>query len=468
MQKSRLIEVLRTFSKKEFRELRKWFASPAHNQRQDVIDLYEYLLKNTNLFNEKAVDKAAAFKAIYPNEVYDDAKMRQVMHFMFKALESFLAYSSFINSEDQYKISLLKIYRKRNIDKAFSKTQKELDNYFKNTIHSEEGNLYKQYLFHKEIYEFNSIKKRTQALNLQEITDIFDQAFIAEKLKQACLILSHQKVYQIEYDTGLLENILSYIDSRKLFQNNRISIYYYLYKITLDKNNIDDFYTLKNYIQEDDSIPKNEIRSVYLLAINFCISLMNTGNEEFISEAFELYKAGIDKRLFFEHGNLSRWTFRNVIAIALRLKEFSWAEDFINSHGQYLEEKHKESVIRFNLAKLFFEKNNYDKAMDLVNQYEFKDVLENLNAKTMLLKMYYELSEFKALESLLESMRAYLQRKKELGNRINGYKNIVRYTKKLLKVNPYNKEHIAKLRLEIEEASPLTEKTWLLKQLDQL
>ena len=106
--------------------------------------------------------------------------------------------------------------------------------------------------------------------------------------------------------------------------------------------------------------------------------------------------------------------------------------------------------------------------MELVNQYEFKDVLVNLNAKTMLLKMYYELSEYKALESLLESMRAYLQRKKELGNRINGYKNIVRYTKKLLKVNPYNKNQIAKLRQEIETATPLTEKAWLLKQLDDL
>ena len=83
---------------------------------------------------------------------------------------------------------------------------------------------------------------------------------------------------------------------------------------------------------------------------------------------------------------------------------------------------------------------------------------------------YYELSEYQTLESLLESIRAYLQRKnKMLGSQhIALYKNIVRYTKKLIKVNPYNKEQVAKLRLEIEAATPLTEKAWLLKQLDDL
>ena len=96
MQKSRLIEVLHTFNKKEFRELKKWFLSPAHNQRQDVIDLYDYLLKKDHLYNEEALKKEKVFQAIYPTHPFSDAKMRQVIHFTFKALEAFLAYTSFI------------------------------------------------------------------------------------------------------------------------------------------------------------------------------------------------------------------------------------------------------------------------------------------------------------------------------------------------------------------------------------
>ena len=92
----------------------------------------------------------------------------------------------------------------------------------------------------------------------------------------------------------------------------------------------------------------------------------------------------------------------------------------------------------------------------------------NLNAKTILLKVYYELDEIKVLESLLESMRAYLQRKKVVGIQKALYKNMLKYTKKLLKVNPYSRAQKDKLKAEIEAAKPLTEKAWLLKQLAEL
>ena len=45
---------------------------------------------------------------------------------------------------------------------------------------------------------------------------------------------------------------------------------------------------------------------------------------------------------------------------------------------------------------------------------------------------------------------------------------MVRYTKKLLKVNPYSRAQKEKLKAEIEAAKPLTEKAWLLKQLAEL
>ena len=46
MQKSVLTEIVRALDKKEIRELNKWLQSPAHNQRQDVVRLFEFLLKN--------------------------------------------------------------------------------------------------------------------------------------------------------------------------------------------------------------------------------------------------------------------------------------------------------------------------------------------------------------------------------------------------------------------------------------
>ena len=106
--------------------------------------------------------------------------------------------------------------------------------------------------------------------------------------------------------------------------------------------------------------------------------------------------------------------------------------------------------------------------MKLFAQSDYDDILMTLNARTMLLKMYYELDETNALDSLIGSMKTYLQRKKVMGYHKDNYKNIIQYTKKMLKMAHYDKEQIQKLKTEIEATNPLTERKWLLAQLDKL
>ncbi|MCU0346078.1 MAG: hypothetical protein MUC59_03985 [Saprospiraceae bacterium] len=55
-----------------------------------------------------------------------------------------------------------------------------------------------------------------------------------------------------------------------------------------------------------------------------------------------------------------------------------------------------------------------------------------------------------------------------MGYHKDNYKNIIQYTKKMLKVAHYDKAQIQKLKSEIESTNPLTERKWLLAQLDKL
>ncbi|MEM6317196.1 MAG: hypothetical protein AAF960_05970 [Bacteroidota bacterium] len=468
MEKSRLIEVLRTFSKKEVRDFKKWLLSPIHNQREDVVLLFEYLTNENCLNDDNLIKKEIAFPCIFPNERYDDAKMRQVMHFMFKNVEEFLAYNSFNEDYVRKKISLAKVYRSKKLEKNFLKVTKEVEKNFQQSQVQDEEILFKKFALEKEIYEFQSSIKRTQGLNLQKLTDLFDESYISEKLRHGCLINSHKKVFKTEYAEGLLSEVTRYVSVNKLLDKPRIGAYFYLYRITSKDGTEEDFYTLRGYMDKVQDFPKSELREIYLFAINFCIAQMNSGNEAFLEETFTLYKNGIERQIFLDNNILSRWTFKNAIVLALRMKEFEWVENFIENFHQYLEEKYRESFLYFNYAKLYYARGDYERALEVIQKYEFSDILINLDTKTMLLKIYYETDEFKVLESLLESMRAYIQRKKVIGYQKALYKNMVRYTKKLLKVNPYSKAQKEKLRAEIKAAKPLTEKAWLLKQLAEL
>ncbi len=168
-----------------------------------------------------------------------------------------------------------------------------------------------------------------------------------------------------------------------------------------------------------------------------------------------------------ENNNITRYTFGNAVAFAIKVGEFDWAEQFIERFQHHLDEKERNSIVNFNLSRVYFEKGDYNKAQNMLTQFDYNDMLFNLIAKTMLLKIYHEKEEFDAFESLLESMRTYLQRKEALDPaRKAAYKNMISLMKKLLHLNIFSKVQREKFREVVGKTNPLAEREWLLKQIE--
>jgi hypothetical protein len=470
MEKSQLIQLLKTLDRKECREFRKWLQSPAHNLRQDVIDLFDYLLSGNHLETKKALEKNRVYKAIYPGQGFNDAEMRQAIHFLFKALENFLLYNELLIDEVRSHTILSKVYRQRQLPKLFQKTiasgQKiqQIQPYRNHQYYENE------YFLQFELYTYLSGLGRSVPLNLQEVSNANDVAYLANKLQLSCIMLSHQAVFKTEYKMDLLDDVLKLIESSDTFlEIPAIAIYYHSYRAMAGQDREEHFHKLKTLLSKSGSIfPHQELRVIYLLTLNFCISRINAGDSAFVRESYELYRSGFRHGIFLENGVLSRFTFSNAISTGLNLKEYKWVENFIKDYSPFLDEGHRESFVHFNIARLHYEMKEYQKAMRLFVQSDYDDILMSLNAKTMLLKMYYELDEINALESLLGSMRTYLQRKKVMGYHKQNYQNIIHFTKKLLKTAPYDSDQHEKLKKALQEATPLTERKWLLEQLERL
>ncbi len=470
MEKSNLISVLRTFSKKEIRDLRKWLQSPIHNQREDVVQLLDYLVEGSRLNKEDLLEKQVVFPWIYPKETYNDAKMRQCIFFLMRCVEEFLVYQSLQADGMQRKITLAREYRHRKLDKAYQKSMKGAHGYQQQEVHRN-GFFYRnEYLLQQEQYNYTVGRSRAIPMNLQQLSDTMDISFIADKLRQTCHMLSHQKVYKTDYEIGLIDEVLQHLEKRSdLLAIPAIGIYYYGYKTITEEEVESHFKNLKQLLFEHGRLfPKPEISDIQRVAINYCIRGTNLGFRNYFRELFELYQQGLEFGTLIDNGIFSRYTFSNVVTTGTILREYDWVENFIGQYAPYLEERYRESMVHYSMAKLHFEKGDYDRAMILLRQVEYDDILVNLSAKTMLLKMFYEREEFDALESLLESVRSFMQRKKVIGYHKSNYKNIIRYTRKLLKVNPYNKTALQRLGGEIEAANPLTEREWLLRQLERM
>lgn len=388
---------------------------------------------------------------------------------LMKLLEQFMVYQSLTEDATLGKIKLAECYRKLNLQKHFQQTlRKAQQSLEKRAIRNADFYNY-SYLLKWEEYLFLSANTRSQSLNLQSISDNLDLAFLSLKLRQSCFAISHQAVYKADYQLGLLPEILQYVETNGLLAIPAISLYYYCYFALTQPREEQYFQTLKAQIfTHGHQFPAPEIRDLYLLAINYCIKRLNEGNTSYFREGLDLYKKGLDRDILLQNGQLSRFTYNNIVAMGLRTKEYDWTAHFIHQYRDFLEKGYRENTFAFNLARLEYERQNYYEALGHLQQAEYKDLLNNLIAKTLMLKIYFELGETKLLQSHLDAMKIFIRRKRVIGYHKKNYLNIVYYTQKLLNVNPYDKAAIQALKEQLQAEEVLTDRKWLLEQLKNI
>ena len=119
MDNSRLLELFLCLSKKEIRDLRKFVNSPFHNQRSDVIQLFEYLVKYAYGSKVDQLDKRLAFKFLYPKAAYQEKKMRYAMSFLYKSIQAFLSHQAYLTDPLLSQKALLQAMRQKGRNRLF-------------------------------------------------------------------------------------------------------------------------------------------------------------------------------------------------------------------------------------------------------------------------------------------------------------------------------------------------------------
>ena len=464
MENSRLVQLLRTLQKQEISEMKKVLASPFFNHRKDVASLFHFLIK----YLKKGIatpTKEDAFEVVYPNEKYDDHRIRLVMSLLFKLTCKYLTYKEFTNDEVATQMQLTALFRKRNLHGHFDATWKTLsENHERQPIRN--ANYFnRKYQFSLEKYRSDYNLRNVDSHFLQGLSNQLDNSFLIQKLAHACYLISHQSVSTAIYDFGLLDKTLAYVEQTNVLETPAISIYYHCYMALTNPSEKRFFQTFRKLtLQNDVLFPSEELGDLYILAINFCIRQYNEGNSEYLSDQFYFYKDGLEKGYFQVAGWLSRYTYQNAVTIGLVTKEYEWVEKFVHEYQSQLKEPYRESVFSFNLARLEYYRQRFGQALQLLQKAEYKDLMLNLAAKTLQMKIFYETNEFDLLDSHLQAFKTFIKRKKVLGYHRENYLNTIYLTRKLLEINPFNKNEKAALRKEIEGIKGVGDKDWLLAQ----
>ncbi len=456
---TKLEQLLMALDGKELRELHRFLQSSFLNERPEVLPLLDYLKKLPD--SAPFPDRETIARELYPDKSVTDLQIRRLMSYLLKGIEKYLIWQEMTADPMQMDLHLLRAYRKRHFAKGFQSVQKRIEDRLNQQGKGDETYHYNWYSFHQEKYNFKVNRKGKEPPELEGILNELDYFYIVNKLKQACNALNYQRLFNVEYSIALLEPLLIHIREAALDQIPSIQVYYRSYQ-TLVSEEDDSFYALKQSLDEHIELFNTEDqRSLFMLAINYCIRRLNQGEQGFLREVFELYQKALEVGILIENGILSHWTYKNIVSAALKLDEYEWISVFLNEYKDYLASEVREESYAYNKAKLFFTLDRYQDAIRLLLAINSQDLFTQLDTRLLSIKCFFEQGEWDAVEYQIDNFRQLMRRKELLSYHREHYQNFIDIVRALIK-GPSNE----KLRERIEEKEMLAERDWLLGQLN--
>lgn len=460
-----LMEIWRALEASEHKKLIKFLDCDLNNQRQDVRALAR-LLAETPPEDLEHLSKEAVFARIFPGEPFHNLQLNYTCSFLVQRMEAYLAWDELAQQATWRDYLLCQALRRRGVDDLYQrKTEKAIQQLNKQPQRNSHYYLFR-YLLEREQYEHRVLHNREAPTDLSLVTEPLQQFFTLENLRWAGTALSIQARYGVRNEWAFYQPVLSFSASADRATHPEIVLMHLGYETLRDVENEQNFESLKQLIVSNDHLfNTSEKKDIYLLAINFCLRRHNRGERpRYTREALELYREALKQDLFIENNHLQKYTYNNIVRLACLAGEWDWAKTFLEQYRWKLAEETRENIYRFNLASWHYLSGNYSQVPGLLQTFEFTDRDTQINARHMLLRSFFELREWQALDSLLRSFYSFLRRRTDIGYQRLSYLNLIKYTRKLMNGTPGHRK-AALLRSRIEKEQYVAEKEWLLEKL---
>lgn len=460
----RYYQLFFALNKREKKRFMQFLASPYHNRRQDIAELAVVL---ANYEEAGAVPaKVNLWKRIYPKKKFVDSSWRLLLSALSQQVERFLAVESVLDDEFELKIKVAEALEERISTRLHDKLLRESHRILEREEVRNAEYWLREYRYQEAYYRRALTRQPEKDDHFGALSYSADRAFLAMKFRQNMWLLNHEQVYQWGYQATAIDRYILSLPEAEVEDIPALRLYYYGVQVLLQPENEQAFRQFTNSLfTQAEHLPDSEARDLYLLAINFGVRQVNSGYRAYFRQVMDLYQSGLEQGYLLRKGVLSRFTYHNIVTTALQIQDLAYAETFIEKWTGKLERRYRDRMYNFNRAKIAYASQRYDDALPLLQQANYHDPLLNLGARTLLLKIYFELGEWEVLQSHLDAFSSYLRRKPGISYHRTNYRNLIRFTRRLLKNEQANDTETEKLRLQIVDTATLTEKDWLLAQL---
>lgn len=477
MPSKKLRTLLGAFSAHESNRFRKYLHSPYFNENETLRKLYEALQAFKHLESQvegnNLEQKQVIWQMLFEQQPYDDGQIRRLLSELTQHALHFIALEKQEKQVVKEHILLLDIMKDADLDLHFTGVLRQtLSLQEKSGLRNSDFHFY-QYLIEEKIYQHKEkVDRKPEMLqNLVNADFHLDCYYISQKLKHYCSWLDYSNIFSTALKFNLPSHFLDWIKSSNYLSEPLNEAYFILLNLLLFPEQENYYWDLKKLLtHKEQHFDIQEMRIFYFALMNYCIDKkINSGKTDFFTELFSLFTKSLKNNILLQKGILPPSYYKNIIATAIRVQEFEWTESFLQTYTPKLPPEEQANALTYNLAQVYFAQQRYEKVIEQLREVEYENLTYALGGKLMLLKTYYELSEYLALDSLIDSFRIYLRRNKVISKEVRQqYLNVLQFVKKLSNVRLGTPSALEKIEQQVKEAKNLPLKSWIVEKVEEL
>ncbi|HEY3250016.1 MAG TPA: hypothetical protein VGK25_02750 [Ignavibacteria bacterium] len=478
MNNSKIIQILRTFSKDEMKLLGNFVQSPFFNSSKIMLSMYRTLRKRYPGFQEKMIDKRKIFQELHEGKKFNEQIYKNNSSEFLKLLKKFLVQLGLKSDGDIQTRLILNQYNTRFIDSLFksamSTYKKELD--LKNNV--DELYFDKRFFVEQETVQFGLSRNKQHEISENVVNRAGYQILhlYIWLLKSLSEIKTNEFIFNAVYEPNLPKEFFAQIEkfdilkhSKRLpgFEKSIFEIFYFGVLASYFDDNDEYYYKFKQLFLENINKFRFEMSFNFLVRLETSCIHRTQKNKDFSRELFNIYKLKLKHNMYkFRPGpSFSIINFRNMLVVSLNLNEIKWAQDFVERYYKELPPEHRQWMYNFSLAKISFEKKDYDKTFQYLNKINLKEFAFKFDLRSLQIKLFYEVNNIDGVLHEIETYRQFLYKNKNVSEeRRTSFLNFLSLVNELIKIE--NARSLADLRYKAANTNPLNDRDWLLKKTD--
>lgn len=423
------IAILKVLNPQEIKRFGDFINSPYHNSTKGLDKIYKIVLKAYPEFVSSDLEFEAMAKKVFGAGAYKEKRLNNLCAEFGNILRKFIGYEAIAIDPQELDLytskglSLIHLFEESN--KLITKSNKE---HGANYLSLEDRFRYTFWLNLIKVENLSFSRQHTSKEFIQVFNEISEQLVIyyyTTLLKISLADNSYQKILKSK-EIGIVKAVRESTDMEKLIAYLKrtdneyasfLKIHYLFFYYTDNDINEEQYLDLKNeiLISIKNFSKSDKINFIYKIIQTILIKV-ELINEKYLSDVLEFTDLLRSLKVYPDNTLMvfADTIFRDIFKTAIALKNYDWAENFVNEFTNYLNTDLKETQSCFCISVLNFYKGNYDESLRNLLNVKLLGISEKIDVRFYTLMNYIELKAYESAFSAIMSFRQFLHDSKEI------------------------------------------------------